>query len=304
MNTSKSAYQLISVVIPAYNSESTIEKTLNALLNQQGDFEYEIIVVDSSNDSTPDIIRSKFPGVKLIQLENKTPAGLARNLGAETATGEFIAFLDSDCVVENNWLDSLAKNFSDDYWAVGGPIENANPEDLIGQAGYILEFSDFFPRGSRRAVDHIPAGNIFLRKDTFEKSGGFSAQYNFAQEDRFLSWRLGQKTGKMLLFDPDIKVKHYHRVTGRDYLAHQMTIGRGGAEILKSTNIRGSALVRKRWLTNLLLPAIPLPKLGRCIYRTLKWKPGEFAKRPQLIPLLCLGMFFWMVGFAQGVNAK
>ena len=165
-----------------------------------------------------------------------------------------------------------------------------------------MEFSDFFPRGSRRAVDHIPTGNIFLRKDTFEKSGGFSAEYNFAQEDRFLSWQLGQKTGKMLLFNPDIKVKHYHRITGRDYLTHQLNIGRGGAEILKFTNIRGSALIRKKWLTNLLLPVIPLPKLVRCIYRTLKWKPDEFIKRPQLIPLLCLGMFFWMIGFARGVN--
>ena len=294
----------ISVIIPCYHSDSTIERTLNTLVTQKVEFKYEIIVVNSSIDSTPDIIRNKFPRVKLIQLDKRTPAGTARNAGAGNAKGRFIAFLDSDCIVENNWLDRLTTHYSNEYCAIGGPIENANPENAISRAGYILEFSEFFPRENRCSIDHTPAGNLLLLKKTFEGTRGFPQKYDYAQEDRLFSWELIQKTGKKMLFHPDIRAKHYHRTGLKDYLIHQYNIGRGGAEILKYSGYRGSGIIKQKWLMNLLMPLFPLVKLSRCISRTLKWKPDEIWKRPYIIALLILGMCLWMVGFARQANAN
>jgi len=300
MNTANDC--LVSVVIPCYNSEDTIEKTLETLSNQKGEFTYEVIVVNSSADLTPDIIREKFAWAKLIQLEGKTPAGLARNIGANLSSGTFIAFLDSDCIVEYNWLENLVNTYSDKYCAVGGPIENANPDNIISLAGYILEFSEFLGRHAPCLLDHIPSGNILLRKSTFKLSKGYPEDYNYAQEDRLFSWRLVQQTGKKLFFHPSISVKHYHRITLSDFTNHQMNIGHGGAEILKFTDLRGSGLIKRKWLVNVLLPVLPFIKLTRSVFRTLRWKAGLIIMHPHVIPLLLLGMFFWMLGFAKQVN--
>lgn len=295
---------IVSVIIPCYNSEETIEKTLEALSNQKCGFTYEVIVVNSSCDLTPTVIREKFAWVRLIQLESKTPAGLARNTGANMSSCDYIAFLDSDCVVGNNWLETLISTYSDEYCAVGGPIENANPDNIISLAGYILEFSEFLARQTPCPFDHIPSGNILIRKSTFDLSGGYPKDFHYAQEDRLYSWRLRQQTGKKLLFHPSIKVKHYHRITLNNFLSHQLNIGRGGAEILKSTDLRGSGIIKRKWLANIFLPVFPIIKLSRTICRTLKWKPGLIIIHPHVIPLLLLGMFFWMLGFAKQANMK
>lgn len=105
----------ISVVIPSYNRQQTIERCLNSIENQtMAQHEYEIIVVDdASTDATNDIIDSfvkKNPAIKHIRLEkNSGGAALPRNVGMENAAGEFILFVDSDDFIsESLLLDSYA----------------------------------------------------------------------------------------------------------------------------------------------------------------------------------------------------
>ena len=90
----KTKKPVISVVIPCYNSEKFIFDCLSSLFNQKFDYDYELIVVDSSKDSTPDIIRDKFPSVKLLHFNSKTLAGKARNIGVKAAKSSIIAFTD------------------------------------------------------------------------------------------------------------------------------------------------------------------------------------------------------------------
>ncbi|EKD83117.1 MAG: family 2 glycosyltransferase SpsQ, partial [uncultured bacterium] len=74
----------VSVIVPAYNSERTIKKTLEAIKQQTANLKIEVIVVDDgSTDSTREIV-SELPGVKLLQQNNSGPA-TARNTGARVA---------------------------------------------------------------------------------------------------------------------------------------------------------------------------------------------------------------------------
>ncbi len=293
---------LVTVVIPSYHSEETIGKVLKALSSQKGEITFEVIVVNSSKDLTPVIIAEKFPWVKCIQLPKKTLAGGARNVGAGIAGGKFVAFLDSDCLVENNWMESMLEHYRAEYCAVGGPIDNANAGRLISLAGHILEFSEFFPAKRISAVAHVPSGNIMLLKSTFRKSGGYEEGFEYAQEDRFFSWKLIRRTHQKFLFHPGIKVKHIHRTKFRDYVRQQWHIGRGGAEILKITDLKGSNMINNRPLINFIFPLIAIRKLSLSLFRTLKWRPLDVVKRPLVIPLLCIGMFSWMLGFVKQAN--
>ncbi len=85
----------VSVVIPAFNRAHTITRALHSVFKQSHPA-YEVIVVDDgSNDQTCQLVQEQFPSVQLIQQENRGVSA-ARNCGIRSASGEWIALLDSD----------------------------------------------------------------------------------------------------------------------------------------------------------------------------------------------------------------
>ena len=100
---------LLSVIVPCYNVEGSVRKTLNSLLSQNFN-DYEIIAVDDgSQDSTPQILK-EFEGISpLVKVINKTNGGVssARNVGLGIAQGEYIFFLDSDDYVLPNFFQVI-----------------------------------------------------------------------------------------------------------------------------------------------------------------------------------------------------
>ena len=88
---------LFSVIIPTYNRAPLLRQALDSVLAQEfTDFEL-IVVDDGSTDETLTVARSYGDQVRLVPQEHRGP-GVARNRGAEHASGEYVAFLDSDDV--------------------------------------------------------------------------------------------------------------------------------------------------------------------------------------------------------------
>ena len=98
---------IVSVIIPSFNSKHTIKKCLDALKIQKCQHNFEIIVVDSSSDNTSRIIRQEFPEVSLYSFSERKYPGDARNLGVLKATGQIFAFTDSDCIVDQGWIEKI-----------------------------------------------------------------------------------------------------------------------------------------------------------------------------------------------------
>ena len=105
MNSSKVFF---SVIIPCFNVEDTINKTIISVLNQ--DFiQYEIIAVnDGSIDNTSEILNSYYKNnlIKVLNQENKG-LGAARNAGIKHALGEYICLLDADDIWTSNKLSKI-----------------------------------------------------------------------------------------------------------------------------------------------------------------------------------------------------
>src|SRR5437867_3327570 len=118
----------ISVVVPTYNGERTIVDCLESLERAMRGRRGEIIVVDSSADSTPERVRRRFPGVTLIRSETRLSAGQARNRGGEAAGGGLIFFTDQDCVVPQDWFTRIEEHFRDpSVDGAGGAVGIRNP---------------------------------------------------------------------------------------------------------------------------------------------------------------------------------
>lgn len=85
----------VSVVIPAYNAERFIRKTLDSVLSQTAPVTEVLVVDDGSKDGTCAVVESYGAPVRLLRQKNQGPS-TARNLGSRTATSEFLAYLDAD----------------------------------------------------------------------------------------------------------------------------------------------------------------------------------------------------------------
>lgn len=94
----------ISVILPTYNRAHVLERALTSVFGQTHLPDEVIVVDDASTDATADVVK-RFPHVRLHRLERNSGAAHARNAGAKLATGEYIAFLDSDDLWLSNKLE-------------------------------------------------------------------------------------------------------------------------------------------------------------------------------------------------------
>lgn len=290
-----------SIIIPSYQSAQTITACLEAVFKQGFDQSFEVIVVDSSTDETPAIIRQKFPQVRLIALPRQTYPGTARNLGIQQAQGSVIVFLDSDCVPASDWLARHVAGHQQGYSIVGGAVINGTPDSRVGWASYISEFREFLPYGQARPVAHIPTCNISYNANIFHQYGGFPDEY-YPQEDLIFNWMLS-KQGEHILFDPAIQVAHMHRTQLSAFLAHQRRIGQVTAQVLRRTDLPGARLARQKYLALLSLPVLVGVKFVRTLLVFGKWQISSVLRQPIVWLLVAIGLINWLLGFALGLQS-
>lgn len=163
----------ISIIVPAYNAEKTIEETLESLLAQNFPADkYEIILVDNgSKDRTINIVK-KYP-IRIVTC-NKRGSSNARNKGASYARGRILAFTDADCRVDKNWLNEINEAFKDEglHAAQGQGNLTHSRDTRIKTECFIDEYlTAIASMNERRMLGDTK--NFAIRKWVFEKIGGF-----------------------------------------------------------------------------------------------------------------------------------
>ena len=157
----------ISVVICAYNAERTMDACLASLRTLRYP-NYEVIVVnDGSTDRTLEISQ-RYPEVRIISQENKG-LSVARNVGIEHATGEIVAYTDSDCVVDPDWLTYLAYKFvHSGFVAVGGPNLPPPEESRIAACVAASPGGPTHVLIDDEVAEHIPGCNMAFPKTALQ----------------------------------------------------------------------------------------------------------------------------------------
>ncbi|MCA9353297.1 glycosyltransferase family 2 protein [Candidatus Nomurabacteria bacterium] len=195
----------VSIIVPCWNEEGTIRKTIQSLLMlDYPKNKFEIIAVDDgSTDGTWKEMQnfSNNPQVKIFQKENGGKH-TAVNLGIEHATGDFIGCLDSDSFVHNKALKRIIQTFrrSNDTMAVIPTLIIHNPKSFIQKvqvaeydmAAYIKKvLSDI------DAIQVTPGPFSFFRKEVFQKIGKFKKAHN--TEDQEIALRMHEAGMKIAL---------------------------------------------------------------------------------------------------------
>lgn len=214
----------ISVIIPAYNAQHTIAKTLEALQKQDYPDPFEVIVVDDGSvDDTARVVRG-FSAVRYVYQVNAGPAA-ARNHGARIAKGVYLAFTDSDCVPRPDWISMLMRGFTQHEVAVVmGGYGIANPDIPLASCVH----REIVFRHARLMPDFpkvFGSYNFCVKKEIFGGVGGFDVSYrNASGEDNDLSYKIGRAAGR-IYFKRDALVDHYHPVKVSKYLKEQFRHG-------------------------------------------------------------------------------
>jgi len=203
----------VSVIIPCYNAERTIFRTLEAL-DRQTIKEFEVILADDgSKDGTIKAAKLFKPkNFKLIIIAEKHAGpAVQRNRGAKKANGEILLFTDSDCVPDENWVSEMTKPFSNkNIVGVSGTYRTLNSDKIIARfEGYEIE-KRHEKIARQKYIDFIGSFSAGYRKSIFQKFGGFSADFKKADaEDPELSFKIA-KAGYKMVFNPKAIVAHPH----------------------------------------------------------------------------------------------
>lgn len=218
---------IVSVIVPVYNGGDAIAACIDALLDQVTRVEFEILVVDNgSTDSTPLIMAQYAQRDARIRNLHQTKRGsyAARNIGIGAARGDFLFFLDADCVAEDGWIEAMFAGLSSSEagaalgWSNG---DGKTPLSRTLQAEYEAILARYTDGTTASRLD---TRNCAIRKDIVEKVGPFREDFlNYG--DAEMGYRILAIPSRVL-FVKDAVITHTHIQELDEYIRKQKRIGR------------------------------------------------------------------------------
>jgi glycosyltransferase involved in cell wall biosynthesis len=192
----------LSVVIPARNVAAVLPEQLDALLAQEWDGAWEVVVVDNrSTDDTARVVDEyarRDPRVRLVSALDRDGASYARNVALAATDSAAVAFCDADDIVGEHWVATMGGSLRG-HRCVTGPleVELLNPRWLAETRGIFptdrcLTWFGLFPTAS--------GGNLGLQRRVWERVGPFDETFP-AGEDQEFSFRL-YRAGVDVRFEP------------------------------------------------------------------------------------------------------
>ena len=177
----------LSIIIPCYNSESTILRSLNSIISQNINIKYEIVIIDDGSiDNTRLIIEHFINNHKHIDIfyhyQNNSGVSSARNTGFNFSKGDYIALLDSDDIWENNkintQIDILIRNSKIEFLGTNRNNEShflINKKIYIYKMNFFLLFTKWWPS----------TPTIIFKKSILKNTGMYNENLKFAEDGEF-----------------------------------------------------------------------------------------------------------------------
>ena len=225
----------LSIIIVNYNVQYFLAQCLNSVLDAIESIDAEIFVVDNnSSDDSVEMLKEKFPAIKLIENRENTGFAKANNQAIKEASGEYILLLNPDTLVESETFRKSLQFMDEhsDAGALGVKMLNGKGEflpeskrglPLPNVAFYkIFGLTKLFPKSKKfgsyhltyldnneiHAVEVLSGAYMMLRKSVLDKIGYLDEDYFMYGEDVDLSYRITQNGYKNYYY-PETKIIHY-----------------------------------------------------------------------------------------------
>jgi len=214
---------MISVIIPTYNSSLTLKECLDAVFNSNFKNFEVIMISDNSIDNSVQI--AKQYQCRIIELpQNKGPA-FARNVGADSAKGDLLFFIDSDVIIKDNALVHINDTFDNKEINVVQGIYSHNPtyKNIVTQ--YQQSFYCYYTWHENKEHTSTLVSMCFaIRKKLFLDCKGFNTKIKSATaEDEEFGYNLIDK-GNKILISRELNVEHRVNYTLKKFIKRNFTM--------------------------------------------------------------------------------
>jgi glycosyltransferase involved in cell wall biosynthesis len=313
----KNPHPLISIIVPAYNCEKTIVRCVDSILRLTWENKEIIIIDDGSMDATQDILKGYGGDIRIIRTPNAGPSR-ARNIGVREATGEFIAFTDSDCIVAEDWLDELFKGFVSEKTAgVGGDQQSPADDTPFGKnihafmksVGFVADYLKTQDKLIR--TQHNPTCNVMYRKGALLEAGLFDEAL-WPGEDVDIDLKI-TRLGYELYYNPGAVVWHYRPKDAGAFSRMMRRYGWAQAYLVRKyglfrlihyvpffTAVLVGGLIALAIIKMVLFVGFSLLALF-FIYLIFTLKTKSFKLGTYFLFLFFILLYNWNLGFAKGI---
>lgn len=286
----------ISVIIPTYESQQTLARSLESIEAQTYP-DYEVVVVDSSpSDSCQVIVRQNFPAVNYFRSGERLLPHAARNRGVSMSSSEILVFTDPDVYPEPDWLERLAVADPGSGDLVVGSVD-CYGNRWFDEGVHLSKFDIWLPGGGHRWIEIAPTVNLLCHRETFKRAGGFPPEQMIG--DTLFSWRV-LKAGYRILFAPEASIPHHHLTNWGSLLKERWS---RGAEFGRA-RVEHYGWGRWRAVMHLAISIIPI-RWARLMLRI-----GRNAARANLtgvflltLPVTMLSQAAWLLGESYAYTA-
>jgi glycosyltransferase involved in cell wall biosynthesis len=290
----------ISVIIPAWNAGRTISECLEAIAGQTVPPIETIVVDDCSSDDTP-IIASSL-GVKVLRLSKNGGPAAARNLGAKTALGDIVLFLDADVIIPETLIDCMSHHFNDSSVSA---VQTIYTPKCPG-AGIVTQYQNFYYHHS---LGRLKSGKVAIfatwcaavRLPVFLELGGFNECIpEPTVEDEEFGYAVAD-SGGVIYLDTSLQVTHLARYSHAAFSTRRLRMAVAQAKsgwrqvkqrlLARYINVHETGTHHSRWV----VLSIILTSLAWCalLSAPITGRAGLLLFPGLLIPaLLCHTGFF------------
>jgi N-acetylglucosaminyl-diphospho-decaprenol L-rhamnosyltransferase len=230
---------LLSVIVVSYNTREMTLDCLRVLYENLGNIEAQVQVVDNaSSDGSATAIKAAFPAIELIENPENSGFGAANNLAMKQARGRFFLLLNSDAFVRPGAIQALVAALESlpDAAAIGPRLLNRDGSlqrscwrfpspgqawiENLGVAALLRERSRWgdyrrWGHDSERAVDFVIGACLLVRREVYEKIGGFDPAFWMYAEETDWQKRM-HAAGYEIWFTPSAEVEHWSGASGAD----------------------------------------------------------------------------------------
>lgn len=228
----------ISVIIPTYNRAAILRQCLERLFRQEG-VTFEVIVADDGSTDDTEAVALSFPGLKYLKLDH-AQQGVARNRGAEVATGDILVFIGDDIFTKPDFLQKHAErhqHMSAENVVVLGfttwdpAVEINDYMRFLETSGWQFGYGELVAGFADRpdAYKFFYTSNISLKRSFFQQEPFDESFRGYGWEDIEWGYRLVKNRGARLFLEPEARALHHQVVLEADLPAKMQAIARGAA---------------------------------------------------------------------------
>lgn len=306
--------RLLSVVVASYTTERLADiGDLLASLESQVYEPLETVVVVEKSAELYDSLRRLANGNRRV-VWNDGEGGLSsnRNLGLRESSGDYVAFVDDDVVLDRTWASQVARCFADE--SVGGVTGPAYPlwtapgmDWLPEEFHWLVSCSSWADWREVREVRNAWGHNMAFEREAMEAAGPFSTELGLRDgkgplaEDTEFSLRLRARTGKRIVFNPNAVTWHRvhpYRLSGRFIRERSFSMGRSRAmmaEFARGLEAGEALESEQRLLRRILTRLLPATLLGLARRPRASWRRLSLA----------MSSLAWLsMGYASGLAER